>query len=405
MSTRRLPNSHRPIYGATMRYQNSELRIDELASYFRDGKISLIPPFQRGRVWRLPMRQKLMANMIQGKPIPAIFLYKEEDGTRFTYNILDGKQRLESLLLFIGDERQDLAIRNWRQYFFQGHSEAHYAIKIGPPGEKETPKTFAQLDEDLIRHFREYRIPTIEIELNPDDEEGSFDEIISLFIDINSYGVRVNRFDIIKTMKEKNQLLADTFDLVAMKQKRKKDYFIKTKESDFANILKRLNSVKAVSGRQPQVDRVWERMLEIVLFVRTGTHRTLAQILKAFMGLKVDSNPLTGGERATLRRMFTTLRSVFAQAGMKTSQLAVNQTHFYTLATSLHALNLLEEYEPNELKRKLAAFAAMIEDPRQAPAGKHKAMREYMTLSSQKTTHPGRRMDRQRLFADILAAI
>ncbi len=42
--------------------------------------------------------------MVTGRPIPAIFLYKEPDGSKFTYNILDGKQRLESLRTYILDK-------------------------------------------------------------------------------------------------------------------------------------------------------------------------------------------------------------------------------------------------------------------------------------------------------------
>ena len=40
-----------------------------------------------------------------------------------------------------------------------------------------------------------------------DTEEGGLQEIIGLFIDINQLGVRVNRFDIVRTMYEKNKLL------------------------------------------------------------------------------------------------------------------------------------------------------------------------------------------------------
>jgi Protein of unknown function DUF262 len=319
------------------------------------------------------------------------------------YNILDGKQRLESLLLFIGDQRGDLAVRNWREYFFQGHSDAHFPIKIAAtPSEKVSAKTFADLNDDLIRHFREYRIPTIEIELNPDNEEGSFDEIISLFIDINSYGVRVNRFDIIRTMKEHNDLLADTFDLIAVKQRRRKDYFFKTKDSDFANILKRLNIVQALSARQQKVDRVWERMLEIVLFVRTRQHRTLAQILKGFMSTKVDRGAITSEELRELRRLFATLKSIFAPAGMKKSRLATDQTHFYTMVTSLFALDLQERYGLAELKRKMEVFAGILDNQSPPPKGTSKRFRQYMELSSRQTTNPGRREDRQKAFEGLM---
>src|SRR5580704_5788090 len=90
---------------SAMNYRNSEMKIDQIISYFNEEKINLIPPFQRGHVWNPTTRKKLMKNMVQGRPIPAIFLYKEASGSKYSYNILDGKQRLESLLLFVGGER------------------------------------------------------------------------------------------------------------------------------------------------------------------------------------------------------------------------------------------------------------------------------------------------------------
>ena len=34
-----------------MKYQNREMKVDQIIDYFNAGKISLIPPFQRGTVW------------------------------------------------------------------------------------------------------------------------------------------------------------------------------------------------------------------------------------------------------------------------------------------------------------------------------------------------------------------
>src|SRR5438128_2486041 len=99
-----------------MNYRNSEMKLDQIVNYFNQEKINLVPPFQRGHRWELTTRQKLIKNIVQGKPIPAIFLYKEEAGSKYSYNILDGKQRLESLILFIGDERGDMAIEGVHKY-------------------------------------------------------------------------------------------------------------------------------------------------------------------------------------------------------------------------------------------------------------------------------------------------
>jgi hypothetical protein len=193
-----------------MQYRNSEMKLDQLIGYFNDDKINLIPPFQRGHVWTAALRRKLMKNIVNGLPIPAIFLYKEEAGSKYSYNILDGKQRLESLLLFIGNKRADVFIRDVTKYFFHEKERKFVDFSIDVDGSKTT---FEDLPEEAVRDFREYAIPTIEINLTDDT---SLDEIIDLFIDINQSGVEVNRFAIVKAMGSKNPLLSSVFALIAV---------------------------------------------------------------------------------------------------------------------------------------------------------------------------------------------
>jgi hypothetical protein len=398
-----------PPDGAPMTYKNREMKLDELLGYFRDEKINLIPPFQRGRVWTRRLRKKLLENMVRGKPIPAIFLYKEAEGSRFTYNILDGKQRLESILLFVGNNRQDLAVPNWRNYFFRSHSDANFKINVAGEGERTNNKAFAELDQEVVREFREYSVPTIEIDM--DKEEGGFKEVVDLFIDINQYGVKVNRFDIIRTMYDENRLLADVFKLIGQKQRRRKDLFYKSIDSDFTRVLKRLKNIAVLatpSGlerHQERVDRMWERLLEIVLFIRTGEHRTLGQVLKAFLGGRLSHDGITAQEKSALRKLFKFLRGLYSQKGMKDSKLVTDQPHFYTMVTSIHALNLIGEYGDAELKRKLVNLSGVVEGDVPPPKGKANMRKEYLELSSKQTTHPSRRASRQDRFVELLAAV
>src|SRR5262245_39668129 len=107
-----------PLDWSAMIYKNSELRIDQIVTYLNEEKINLSPVFQRGHVWPLKTRQSLLKNILLGKPIPAVFLYKEPAGSKYSYNILDGKQRLESIILFISNDRGDWQIPQWKRYFF-----------------------------------------------------------------------------------------------------------------------------------------------------------------------------------------------------------------------------------------------------------------------------------------------
>ncbi len=206
-----------------MKYVNREMKIDQIIGYFNTQKINLIPPFQRGTVWNLATRQKLIANMIQARPIPAVFLYKQADGAQFAYNILDGKQRLESLILFVGDERLDLKVNNVTSYFFDNPAANNANFHIELDGEQIG---FKDLEIQLVRTFREYAIPTIEIDL--DDENTAIDEIINLFIDINQQGVKVSRFDVVKALG-KDPLFKQIFEFIALKQTRHRTISTKRK--------------------------------------------------------------------------------------------------------------------------------------------------------------------------------
>src|SRR5712692_754657 len=234
------------------------MKIDQLVNYLNDEKINLSPAFQRGHVWTLTARRKLLSNIVLGKPIPAIFLYKEATGSRYSYNILDGKQRLESLILFIADKRPDVKIDKWQKYFFGPtyRAAANFAVELADGSRHK----FQALTDDVVRNFREYAIPTIEISL---DDESSLDEIITLFVDINQQGVPVKRFAIVKAICKNDQLLRSVFDLVAVAQKRGEDVFYRMKGNDFTRVLKRLQIVAAIQANNQKVDRMWEKLLEL----------------------------------------------------------------------------------------------------------------------------------------------
>jgi hypothetical protein len=216
-----------------MRYRNAEMKIDQLVNYLNEEKINLSPAFQRGHVWTLKTRQKLIRNIALGRPIPAIFLYKEAVGSKYTYNILDGKQRLESLILFISDGRPDVKIQNWSRYFFGSEHSKNSGFHIDLADGK---KMFSNLSDETVRDFREYSIPTVEISL---DDESSLDEVITLFVDINQQGEPVNRFDIVKAMYKGDGLMKSIFNLLALEQKRGQDIYYRPKNNEFTSVLKK----------------------------------------------------------------------------------------------------------------------------------------------------------------------
>lgn len=381
-----------------MKYSNREMKVGTIVSHLNERTINLIPPFQRGTVWPLKTRRMLVSNMIQARPIPAIFLYKEASGSKFSYNILDGKQRLETLMLFIGNKRSDMKIDNVADYFYKkpANKDLDFTVKVN-----SEQKRFKDLDEAVVREFREYAISTIEIDL--DDEGSGIDEVVNLFIDINQYGVKVSRFDVIKAMG-KDPLFKQIFELVAMRQERKQTLHYKAKKTDFVFVLKRLSVVARLTDANSQVDRMWERLTEIALFERTKKHRAPVDILKGFISGGTTNERLVASEVASLRSAFKFLAHLYRQDGFATSKLATDQPQFYTLVTSLLATDLLTKYTQAELIRKLLAFRTATEAGR-VVGPVRKLVREYHEVSAKQTTHPSRRERRQQLLVESVTLL
>jgi hypothetical protein len=382
-----------------MNYRNSEMKIDQLVAYLNDEKINLSPAFQRGHVWKLTTRKRLVKNIVARKPIPAVFLYKEASGSKYSYNILDGKQRLESLILFIGNERSDFKIPHWNKYFYGDaqRKSAHYAIETG----EKKKRTFKQLDDDVVRDFREYAIPTIEITL---DDESSLDEIITLFVDINQQGEPVSRFDIVKALCKTEPLLKSVFELLAQEERRGQDVLYKARQTAFSAVLKRLSIIEAIPPGNARVDRMWERLLELVLFARTGNHRKPVEILKEFMtsGKGVHAK-ISRAELKKLRAVFDFLRDAY-KGSIGTSRLATDQTHFYTMVTSISRADLIKTYGANALLKKLDAMATLLGGAK-PPSTVKKKFDRYQELSVSKTTDASRRSERDKLFVELVGAL
>jgi hypothetical protein len=381
---------------ARMTYTNASIKIDQFVLYLNEEKINLSPAFQRGHVWKPVARKKLIKNIIHGKPIPAVFLYKEASGSMYSYNILDGKQRLESIILFIGSERTDFKINHWQKYFFGEIYSKHadYEVDLA-----EGSKTFADLDDATVRDFREYAIPTIEITLGDDT---GLDEVISLFVDINQQGVAVNRFDIVKAISRNDALLKSVFDLVARKEKRGQDVFYKMKRNEFTGVLKRLKIVESAGAPNSKVDRMWERLLEFATFQRTRTHRKPVDILKTFIGgAKSTNKKLSSTEQRELRKPFAFLNSAYRTPDLGKSRLATDQTYFYTAMTTLLNNPQLMDDE-SDLLRKFEEIGKVLDEKRSPPRHLRSTFKLLEAESRKQTTDTSKREVRERYFLKIV---
>ena len=125
--------------------------ISWLLDLHRTNQLDLDPPYQRRSVWTRKDRQFFLDTIFRGFPSPAIFLHKTmTDSGEAHYHVVDGKQRLETILLFVSNK-----LRIAKDY---GDSRLD-------------GKSWAQLENEpsLRREFWNYQIPVEMVDLVEND--------------------------------------------------------------------------------------------------------------------------------------------------------------------------------------------------------------------------------------------
>lgn len=145
--------------------------IQEFVLLFQNGQLNLDPGFQRDSVWTPSDRKKLVESLLQNYPVPSVFLYCQNEEGKLRYDVIDGKQRLETILMFQG-------AGYYRGLRFSAK------LRINPD------ENFEEWDWNKIRkrghehRIMGYKFQTVEI-------TGDLADVIDLFVRINSTGKRL----------------------------------------------------------------------------------------------------------------------------------------------------------------------------------------------------------------------
>lgn len=112
-------------------------------------KLDLAPPYQRKSVWNNKDREFYIDTILNNYPCPAVFLYKDLDENGVTtYRVIDGKQRLTTIIDFAKDK-------------FSFAKSSNNSDLAG--------KKFSELNAAYKKVFWNYSIPIEQI--NTDNEE------------------------------------------------------------------------------------------------------------------------------------------------------------------------------------------------------------------------------------------
>ena len=119
----------------------ADFTLEVLYQKWKNGEI-MMPKFQRAFVWSREQASLLIDSFMMGLPIPPIFLHVLPDQK---YNVIDGRQRLESIFYYFEGFFGEPDASGRRRVF---------TLKGLNPGSRWENKTFAQLETDDKRKFK-----------------------------------------------------------------------------------------------------------------------------------------------------------------------------------------------------------------------------------------------------------
>jgi hypothetical protein len=149
----------------------AERTINELLLLQKGRHINLEPGFQRNSVWTDSDRRRLIQSISAGYPLPSIFLYQRQENGRLVYDVIDGKQRLETIFKFLG-------VGKFKRDRFE--------VKLEMDGEYDwwDWRRFTLHGGANAARLLAYKLQIVEV-------TGSLNEIVDLFVRINSTGKRL----------------------------------------------------------------------------------------------------------------------------------------------------------------------------------------------------------------------
>lgn len=147
-------------------FETLSIRVEEILKWDKKDELLLQPKFQRRDVWSDMARSYLIDTIIRGKPIPKLYMRIafNPKTKRVVREIVDGQQRLKSVILFFDDGFK----------LSKTHNQEHGG------------KHLSEMDDEVRRDILNYRFALDDLGELPDEE------VHDIFARLNTYSTTLN---------------------------------------------------------------------------------------------------------------------------------------------------------------------------------------------------------------------
>lgn len=134
-----------------MKHASRSQSIAWFQDQYKAGRLTLRPPFQRKPVWLSKQRCALVESILLDVPIPEVYVQvtQAEDGTE-EYGVVDGQQRLRTILQFIGIETPEDQEAN--------EDSNNFVLDALPDSSNFKDESFADVAGEARKRFFQYEI-------------------------------------------------------------------------------------------------------------------------------------------------------------------------------------------------------------------------------------------------------
>ncbi|GGK73323.1 DUF262 domain-containing protein [Streptomyces flaveus] len=166
----------RPWDPASIRVTTNQFSLRNILDMIDEGSLELAPDFQRGQVWKIDQKSRLVESVLLQIPLPAFYFAEDSDGA---FRVVDGLQRLSTLHAFVRGGEQGFRLKGL-EYL------------------RENDKGFADLPVQWQR-----RIFNTQLVVNVIDPTTPPDVMYDIFKRINTGGTPLNAQEIRHCMSRK----------------------------------------------------------------------------------------------------------------------------------------------------------------------------------------------------------
>lgn len=143
-----------------MTFEPTAQNIAWFLDQYRKGTLKIKPRYQRNPVWGARQKCYLIESILLGLPVPEAFIQQTTtDEGAATYAVVDGQQRIRSVLQFIGSETDP-----------DEQDTNKFALDKLPSTSKWQNATFAELAKDEKQKFFGYRFAVRFLNTESDDD-------------------------------------------------------------------------------------------------------------------------------------------------------------------------------------------------------------------------------------------